>query len=37
MQAEEFSEGEVIDINEENCSVEKDENDPEARLAKTSY
>lgn len=37
MQAEEFSEGEVIDINEENCCVEKDENDPEARLAKTSY
>ena len=37
MQAEEFSEGEVIDINEKSCCVEKDENDPEARLAKTSY
>lgn len=36
MQAEEFTEGEVIDINE-SCCVEKDENDPEARLAKTSY
>ena len=37
MQAEEFSEGEVTDINEESCCEEKDENDPEARLIKTWY
>lgn len=31
MQLEEFSEGEVIDINEESCCEEKDEDDPEER------
>lgn len=31
MQLEEFSEGEVIDINEQSCCEEKDEDDSEER------